>query len=268
MSLYARSLAAGLVLTALAATAHGQANNVTLFRTNIHNQTGAIAADYLGTFLAAQINVPNASNYGAATLLAPDGSTYNFAQTGVDYYYGAPLFPTVAALEAAYPHGDYVYSLAADNDPADALALTDAQDRFSPDVPLAAEYNALQAATAGQAITVHVAGFTPGIGTNDNLSFYNLFDTTTNAFALIGNTNNANAYSFDIPGGTLQANHGYVLTLYYSSRLDVPNAGLGGATAFLGYDQLTTINFRPVPEPATFAALGVGALVVLRRRRR
>ena len=245
MKTYARSALTPLVALALAAAAHAQATDVVLFRTNINSQTSATTADYLGTFLAAGIDVTDAGNYGAGTLTLPDGTTsYSFTQTGTAYDYGSPLYASAADLEADFPHGDYTFSFDAGNDPADALTLTDAQDRFSPDVPLAQEYATLKSAVAGQAVTVHVAGFTPGTGTSDEISFYILRDNTA-GFNLIDDRNsNTNAYSFDIQAGALQANHSYTLNLYYSSRIDVLNAGLGGATAFLGYDQLTTLDFH------------------------
>lgn len=270
MKTYARFALAPLAAFVLAAAAHAQATDIVLFRTNINHQTSATSADYLGTFLNAGIDVTNPSDYGAGTLTLPDGTTsYPITQTGTSYDYFSPLYPYAADLEADFPHGDYTLSFNAGNEPADAVTVTDAQYRWSPDVPLAHEYDTLEHAVAGQAITVHVAGFTPGDGTNDEISFYILHDNTAGFNPIDARNSNTNAYSFDISAGTLQASHSYTLSLYYSSRLDTLNAGLGGATAFLGYDQLTTLDFTvaAVPEPASFAVLGLGALALLRRRR-
>jgi hypothetical protein len=83
-------------------------------------------------------------------------------------------------------------------------------------------------------------------------------DTTLRDITAGGSTNDFQPTGWYLSGG---ANN----SLGLAAPTDVRFFASGGAGDIMGYDNL---NVAPVPEPATMAVLGIGALALIRRRRK
>lgn len=85
-----------------------------------------------------------------------------------------------------------------------------------------------------------------------------IMDTTLTDITAGGQTNDFQPTEWYLSGGAAN-------TLGLPAPTDVRFFASGGAGDLMGYDNL---NVAPVPEPASLAVLGLGALALLRRRRR
>jgi hypothetical protein len=221
-------------------------------------------------------------------------SQYNYGNIGYQSWQGDGVYPASVDLDSQFHHrsGDFVFlgdlttnyiggfwfNLGNDGNVEIAAALYDDPDIYFgmgdhlfPNAPLLSQYDDLQNLSAGQAFNVNVPGFTPGSGTNANHTFYSLVDLTAGLTPLSGISADESAFNLNIPAGVLIGGHDYSLKMLYSRGTSADNTDLNGATSYLRYSSLVTTNFSvpaAVPEPATMAGLGLGALALLRRRKK
>lgn len=180
-------------------------------------------------------------------------------------------YASEADLEHAYPAGNYVYTATAGTLAGQTGTLTVPTTVRSDQIPYfnGTSYDDLTHAVAGSSVTVTFDGFTTPTAADSEAIYIYLHDDTTDLDveqSMLGNA----AGSYTLSGSDLVADHDYSLSIFYDPRFGTPNAGFNGTgDTSIGFDRATNLDFhvQAVPEPAGWAALGVG-LVAFRRRRR
>jgi hypothetical protein len=213
---------------------------------------------------------PSDFNYGAVDAPDPDINNpgdivYHTRVLDADFKFEEHT------LGGNYLSGNYYFHLGNDgNNEQEAILLDTREFSALPTVSPLSQYDDLQNLFAGQAFSLNVPGFDPNAATNIFHTSYSLVDLDAGTTPLSGLNLGNNAFNLSIPSNTLVGDHWYALHLTYASAIKTENDGFGGATSYLNYNREVTTYFyvQSVPEPATMAALGLGALVVLRRRKK
>lgn len=260
----------------LAAEASAQsASAYDFFITRDFYQTSASTRDVVGSGFAFRIEGVNPSQFNYASVeiphADPDGGSSYRVVLDSDYSYGQFFGNAADPFQRdEYQPGDYNFYLGNNGVDEESASISYSQQHAFSDVPLLSQFDDIHNLSDGQGISLTIPGFTPGPGTNDNHTFYTLYDDTLGTTILGGISADTSAFNLDILGGTLIGGHDYSLRVVYSSRFRTLNAGFGGATSYLCFDNAVTNSFSvaAVPEPATMAALGLGAVALLRRRRK
>ena len=127
-------------------------------------------------------------------------------------------------------------------------------------------YSTLQSLLPGQSVALNWNSF--GSNATFQITFFTIYDFTANAY-VVNNSGDAGTYTGDTLNGTdVIAGHQYQYSLFFSSRNSQVGAGFGTGIASEGFDYVTSGQFEVVPEPASVLAVGLGAGVVLLRRRK
>ncbi len=178
-----------------------------------------------------------------------------------------------AAIDAAYPDGTYDYSVTSGTLAGQSGSLTVPVSVYSDQVPYltGSSFADLQSATAGNSVNVTWDAYTVSSTPTYQLVYFNVFDFTTSSYVVDASGTNGVYGSQSIDGSVLVAGHHYGWSLYFDPRFEWANSGFNGtAASIVGFDRVTNGDFTvaAVPEPASFAVLGLGALGILKRRRR
>jgi hypothetical protein len=183
-------------------------------------------------------------------------------------FYSAPSdsdidFPNNTAYEFAIAGGTLGTQTASLSTPATSL--------FAPQIPFfnGTTFDQLQGMDAASSFQLNIDGYTAPVGVNNPLTFLDIIRVSDGAVVYTDVAPNTQT-SFVVPANTLEPGLAYTMDLVYSSRIDSLNAGFNGATAEVGYDLRTDLNFTTaVPEPhsLTLALLAGVATMAIRRIR-
>lgn len=268
------------VFVVLAACLAGEASaqsatSFDFFITRSYFQASATTKNVLGSSFAFRIDGVNPSQFNYGSVDVPHGdldgpspyrvtldSNYSYSR-----YFGGAFDPF---QRDEFQAGDYTFNLGNNGVDEETASISYAQQHAFSNVPLLSQYDDLRNLSDGQAISLSIPGFTAGPGTNDNHTFYSLYDDTLGSAVLSGMSTDNGAFNLDILGGTLIGDHDYSLRVVYSNRFMTPNAGFGGAASYLCFDDAVTNSFHvaAVPEPTTMAGFALGAVALLRRRKK
>jgi hypothetical protein len=261
-------------------TALAQISYVDMFRSDEYLQTAnGNSLSTVGSFFTTDLYAVNPNAYTSATLVPPPGippqgnPTLLPGSDAYTYTYQTPYFANQAAMDAAYPTGQYVYSVSN----ASTSLTYSAPDYYPTSLPYltGTNYSALQGMDARSAFTFQFSPFTTGSlpGGSNSYIFLTIFDQTTNAFVYNQDFFPSSTTSLTLPADTLKNGDTYEAQLIYSNYTYVATPN----TAFqseIGFDVRSDAIFTPkaaaVPEPAAIVlfAPACGFLVWVASRRR
>ncbi len=157
-------------------------------------------------------------------------------------------YPSQTAVDAALPSGaTYSFQISPVN-PNGPLQLgvvtTPASNLFASQVPYFTNgtYNQLQGLNPSGDFNFQVNGYTPAVGINSAPIFISVYRVSDGHF-MFGKSGDNTVTTFSMPANTLAANTAYEVFVDDSSRVDIGNAGLYGATSEVAYDSSTALFF-------------------------
>jgi hypothetical protein len=262
-------LGAIAAISAIASPARAGISEIDQFRNDTYTQTAdGNALTYNGAFLGSRLNSDNPNEYNTVQLsyLGPDSPVTldNNLTVPTLYEYGSNLFPTRAAMAAAFPFGQYTFS-ATNGLGTDTASFDYSADAYAQTLPYltGTDFSALQGLNAGSAFTFHFSTFTPAAGVSDAFQFLTIYDANTNAVVTSFDFLSPSTTSVTLAANTLQAGHDYSYELNFSDRVGVAVTG-SSASGLLGFDVRTSGLFTTaaVPEPSTLllTIIGTGLL--------
>lgn len=187
-------------------------------------------------------------------------------------------FASVAAMDAAYPSGDYTLSITGVNDSTYSSTLSIGSVSYL-SVPLVSNYNALQAIDATQPFTVNwgaVSGtqgydfFLVQIWSAPDLGNGWLSGDVLYTAPWPGQPGATNYLStgVTVPAGVLAPGNEYVLGVGIRHIDSIDPFSYPGVPMATFYASADYMSIQTVPEPATLSLLALGALGLFFRRKR
>jgi hypothetical protein len=231
-----------------------------------YRQTGVGSLNLEGTFFSADIiksnddlnttgslSIPGVVTPQPLALVAPN-----------DVGFQTAFLPDQAALDAAYPTGDYGFTLGASTFVSNVPGTL-----YSAEVPQIANFDVLAALNPHQSFTIDLTGGFVPQGT-ESFTFFTIFDQTTNALVYDAGFLSPTTTSFTIGANTLTAGHSYRFETIFDNRYSFVD-GVDPAAYHL-FDTRTFGDFSvaAVPEPASWAMMlgGFGLIGSALRSRR
>jgi hypothetical protein len=256
-----------IVCTALSANA-GTLTEFGLGFGVVYTQTGPSTVDLWGGVLSVYVSTLGAGDFASGALTyCGGGAGCPLPLTPIfGGFMGGGSSPTLSALEAAFPFGDYTVTLSG---PGTASTTIDhSQDLFPADIPMLAPaaYDALQGLDTASGITLDFNSFSPDPSatfartdliispTSPGSSFQNFGLTTTSLF---------------VPANTLLPSTSYEWTLTFIEGISSPDSnGVDDEQYFYVNTEGTFTTGASTPEPGTVVLMSLGlALCVFRVKR-
>ncbi|MBY0112514.1 MAG: hypothetical protein K2Y21_06810 [Phycisphaerales bacterium] len=236
-------VAFGVLATVFGSSARAGITFYDLFYSAFYTQSSDVAPTTPDIYVvASRVLTDNAGDLAQAKLAVPGAPfLYNLFAVEPTTYLVARNFASASAMEAGFPAGVYTHTISGGTLGTVAGTLTRPTDLFfTPSVPAfdAASFAVLSAWPSTQDVTVSFSAFAKPAAANTALTFLTIFDSGNN---VVFNTiePGETTTSITVPANTLQAGATYRATLYYSSRIELANAGFGAATSIVGCDRAT-----------------------------
>lgn len=272
----ALALLAGVV--ALAAPAHAQVNGFNFFKVGYYTQTGPTTQVLQNYNFDSTVFEADPADATTATLSPGAGGqvTYDYNPVPQPIYYdqfnyNSNGFASQADLDAAFPQGTYTVNYGGGTETPGSFAVDYNMDTYATTNPLfdAATFNGLQGLQASHPFTLTWNVNTPGAGANDPLNFLDIYDTSGKV-VFSDDFQGPNVTSVTLPANTLLPNTSYFANVIFSDRVDDFNGNTAAditdsnGTTFgpvQAFELQDTVAFKTaVPEPSSFALLGLGVL--------
>lgn len=194
------------------------------------------------TILGASVRKPNNTS---VTLTHEEGD---------NEFYFEPVFATKAALDAAYPAGNYAFTIRTANQATQFVTLNLAADAYPPAAPHVANWVELQSAETN-GTTVQWDAW-PDAPTNSFILFSVEDSQGDEVFSTAGPGDPmalpGSATSAVIPGGLLAVGQTYYVTIVFANPTVLDTASVPGALGIAGYYRQTTAAIVvPTPPPAS-----------------
>jgi len=160
------------------------------------------------------------------------------------YYSG--FYASQAELDAEYPSTTYALTIDRGTGPETADVFLPV-DLYCPEIPYFTgdTYDRLQSYDPALPLDVYINGFTLPPGANVGVTLLSVSEEQTGS--VLSTNLNPDETHFQIPAGTLQPSRNYVIGISYLSSLQIPGAGLGGATSAASFSRGTAIYFTTLP---------------------
>lgn len=262
----------GLACVAMPAAAAVDSMSTTLFAgyTQTSNAVPA-TADFAGAAFNLRGTDLTAATLGLAQVLPLGGGPTRTLTPAGTQASAVENYASVAALNAAVPAGDYVFSISGGTLGDGSLTLVQPAPAF-PAVPAFTNFASLPVADPSAPLTLTFTPFTlPSGALGGGISIF-IANAATNAEVFSAFPSTA-LDSVLVPAGTLQFGVEYRTTIIFATfafplTLDGSGALENVVDVRADWVSSTSGTFRLVPAPGAAAALGLGALAAARRRRR
>src|SRR5579863_1122429 len=155
---------------------------------NIENeQTGPSTVSLAGAFFSGTAFIPAAGDYDTGTLFYPGPDSPQTLSPGSfggpNVGFQTPFLADQAALDAAYPFGDYVYLgvNTVTSTPSSAVGISYTADAYTAAVPelTPGSFNALQGYDSSKPLTVNFNSFTPAADASAGYLFWSFLNGNT-----------------------------------------------------------------------------------------
>ena len=243
--------AAGLALGTGSASAGIEFYDI--FYNIYYTQTAADTAPGAPDLYAAacRVTADTFAEVSSATVTFPDGVTiHEMTSTGSnEFIWFAPAFSSAEAMLADEPLGVYRYDVTTTDQVSLEGQVVPAQTLWSQAVPYftGSTFDRMTAVDSTQDLVLTFNTFSGTPGTNVSVLFLAAFDQDTGAFVGQSEPLDPAHGSVVIPGGTFEGGRRYGIYLYFSNRLELAHAGLGGATSIAGFDRVTHATLTTLP---------------------
>ncbi len=203
-------------------------------------------------------------------------SPVTLTQSSPGYWGFGQSYPDLTTMDHFLPPGDTFGYLIEGGILGDRLGLlkTPSVDLFSPSVPFFTG-NAFTTLNGMSALTAHTITwnmFTTLPEINDAPIFFNIY-RVSDGQSMTGGGLATSTTSFLVPANTLQASTQYRAELYFSSRLDITDAGFINGDSSATFDLVTDLTFTTgssgagssltIPEPGCVTLVYAGLFVLL-----
>lgn len=258
----------------------GNISQVDIFKNQVFTQTsGAAPTAPSGFFANIELDSVDPGDFDAVSVSypGPDSPT-SLTQFGPAFWGYGPGFATQAAMDAAVPLGDYVYtatnSMTSDSETA---TLDYTGDAYASAIPAltSGTWNALNGLDPSTAITVDFDTFTPASATTpgNGFVFFSITDSM-DASVFTDGFLDPSSGSLVLPANTLMPDTTYNFELDFSDR-QTGTDPVSDVFTLVGSDLRDDGSFTTgtigsaTPEPATWLLVGSGFAMLsgLRRRR-
>jgi hypothetical protein len=196
---------------------------------------------------------------------APGGPT--------EYNFSSALYPTMAALHAAYPFGHYAITANGGTAGTATAYINYRHDYFTSAIPYLTNFSALNGLNPAANFNVTFNSFTPNSHVSEGFTFLTITDVSTGVAVVNDDFLSPTTISALISAGTLLPDTLYDYELDFSDRLNGYNNGSGSFTT-QGFDLRTDGSFitgeTPLPSTWFLMLSGIAGLgfVGLRGRKR
>jgi hypothetical protein len=240
-----------------------------IFKNQAFEQTGnGNTVSSNGYFFSADLNTSIPNSYNSAVFKPPGSAPINLSQLSTtDYHYQTTLFPTLAAMNTAFPTGTYTFtgSTMSTSDMASFDYTTDDYPKATPYLT-GTDFTNLQGMNSTQAFTFHFNPDVPGTTASASYIFFTIYDETTSSYVVNDGFLDPSTTSVTVAANTLTAGDTYDYEIDYSNRDFVPSPGatLDAQLAFdVRTDGVFTTAVSTAPEPATVGLLSFSLLAGL-----
>jgi len=267
---------ASLVTFSNLTPAHAKVTNVPLFVVEYDTQTSPTAVtsplyylsertveEFAGDVSAVSLTYPGSG--GPVSYPAPiGGSTVSF--------YASPNYTTLAALNAAYPFGDYTTTYSGNDSGSDTVDYDHNDLATSTPTFTAATYDALQGLDASDGVDLDFNSFEGADPTS--YVFVTIYNSATgeDVFDAGGGFLPSDTTSVFLPGDTLEAGTSYFAVLNFSNRDPATDGNDVDVSQNWDYDTSLSFTTAAAPESSSIVSLAVlialGALGTICYRRK
>ena len=238
-----RVLVGALAVALAAALAQAGVTNFDLFALDFYRQDSASPPTPYAYMFSARVMHTGDVSFAQVTQQGPV-SPMIMANAGTEWAYSSPVYTSRGARDGAFPVGAYVFSAVVGGNGASASRQYPSVSRFSPTVPsfTPERFAAMQNVDPAQDLVIDPGFFQLPAGVDYGYTFVLIFDQ---GGALVTYASSPpNAGPFIVPGGLLEGNSAYTLSVYFSSRVRQNNAGFGGAFSEVAWDVVTDVPVR------------------------
>ncbi|RYG21185.1 PEP-CTERM sorting domain-containing protein [bacterium] len=261
-----------LLVILVATGAQAQVESFSIERMSAYNIEPGPSGYFIESTFRARVETTNVTDLDAFTISGPfpADAPQTLTKTGNVYelFTSAGSYPE--ALLENYPLGDYLFSGSGGTLGDLTATLHDGAEFTSG--PSFLNYDQFVSRAPGQAVSIQIGSLTPRAGATHNYAKYSLFTSDgLGGYTILdqGVHEGTSPFSFGVGAGITEAGRPYYVGVEFHSDEVIQNAGFGGATGTIGWGTSVGTYFytEAVPEPASLAVLGLGALLALRRRR-
>jgi hypothetical protein len=258
-----------LILPAIIACermARADATNYAIFKVANYQQVDATQPT--------SVNSPSAYYFGAqlfsddfgeiftsATITTPESVVYTMTGNPAAYYYNSPYLPDKTSFDAAYPNGNYEFTV---NNGADSGELSiPPEDLYTTSIPYFTgdTWCRLQHVDASRPLRLCWNNFIPNPDATSAYTFIRIIDESNN-YAYTTNFLAPDVTNICVPADSLSAGTTYVIQILFSDRADDVNYGFNDAApATAGFDVLTFTSLVTCP-PVLCIAPGTNTAIL------
>jgi hypothetical protein len=253
-------LAVIVLFTLFVSSVHAQVTNFSVFKVTVYQQTcGAppTSPDFpYAYYFGAQLNASYASDFGDVYVVSPGIGREPLTQlTPTDYNFGSPYYADETNFDNDYPGGDYLFVAQEDSDSESGnVIVPDNDDLYATNAAAFTTncWNAMQQVDPSQDFELDWNSFVPSTNATSAFTFVDVLDPSNNT-VFAADFLTPDTMTTNIPAGTLLYGTTYQVNAFFSTRVDTPDAGFGGALGTVGFDNLTYTTLVTIPPWLTIS---------------